>query len=151
MVAEKQAKGHQHAMYPSNSVQNLIDKAVRLTDGQPITQIRAALGNLTGLAPEQVQAEFEQYRIGTPAANAQLDLRREPGRAVCLSCDDESPAYAVGEACPACGSQRRHVVGGQQLALEGVSVDRSRLEAKRRPPRSSRRLTPMAQGNGEGA
>jgi hydrogenase nickel incorporation protein HypA/HybF len=138
-------------MYPSDSIHNLIDKAVRLADGQPITQIRAALGDLTGLVPEQVQVVFEQYRIGTPAANAKLHLRREPGRAVCVSCNDESPAYAVGEACPACGSLRRHVVGGQQLALEGVSIDRSQLEAKRRAPRSSRRLTPIARGNGEGA
>lgn len=138
-------------MYPSDSIHNLIDKAVRLADGQPITQIRATLGDLSGLVPEQVQAEFEQYRIGTPAANAKLHLRREPGRAVCLSCDDESPAYAVGESCPTCGSLRRHVVGGRQLALEGVSVDRSRPEAMRRTPRPSSRLTPIAQGNGEGA
>jgi Zn finger protein HypA/HybF involved in hydrogenase expression len=138
-------------MYLRESVQNLIDKAVRLADGQPITHIRAALGDLSGLAPEQVQAEFERYRSGTPAATATLYLRREPGRVVCLSCDDESQVYTVGEACRACGSLRRHVVGGQQLALEGMSVDRNQLEAKRRAPRSSSRRMAMAQGRQEGA
>lgn len=138
-------------MYPSDSVQNLIDKAVRLAEGQPIKQVRAALGALTGLAPQQVEAEFERRRIGTPAADATLHLRSEPGRVVCLSCNFESPAYTEGEACPACGSLRRQVVGGQQLALEGVSIDRSRPVAKRRSPRSSRRLTLIVQDNGEGA
>lgn len=138
-------------MYPRDSIQTLIEKAVRLADGQPVTQIWAALGDLTGLVPEQVQAEFKQHQIGTLAANAQLHLRREPGRAVCLSCDDESPAHAKVESCPVCGSLRRHIIGGQQLTLERVSVDRSRPESTRRPPRASSRLTRIAQGNGEGA
>ncbi len=149
-MAEKQVKGHQHAMYPTDSVQNLIDKAARLAEGQPIKQVRAALGALTGMAPHQVEAEFEQYRIGTPAADATLHLRSEPGRVVCLSCDFESSAYIEGEACPACGSLRRQVVGGQQLALEGVSVDRSRPRANRGPAQRSGRQSARAEAIGEG-
>jgi Zn finger protein HypA/HybF involved in hydrogenase expression len=137
-------------MYPNDGVPNLIDKAVCLADGQPIKQVRAALGALTGLAPQQVQAEFERYRIGTPAADATLHLRSEPGRVVCLSCDFESPAHTEGEACPACGSLRRQIVGGQQLALEGVSVDRSRPGPDRRPAQRSGRRAARAQSSGEG-
>lgn len=112
-------------MHPSDSVENLIVKVGRLADGQPITQIRAALGDLTGQDPDQVRVQFERRRIGTPAANASLILRREPGRVVCLSCDHESLTYLEGEACAAFGSFRRQVVGGHQLALEGVSVERT--------------------------
>ncbi len=136
-------------MYPTDNVQNLIDKAVRLADGQPITQIRARLGDLTGLAPDQVQAAFEQCRLGTPAASASLHLQREPGRVVCLACDGESLTYVEGEACPACGSVRRQVVGGHQLALEGVSVDRS-TAGTRRPKHPASHQAALARSSVEG-
>jgi hydrogenase nickel incorporation protein HypA/HybF len=118
------------------TVQNLIDKAVRLASGQPIKSIRATLGELTGLTPEQVRAEFDRCRLGTPAAGAELVLSFEPGRAVCLSCEQDVPIHAEGEACPDCGSYRRQIVAGQLLAVEGVSIDRS--------PAAARRLAPTA-------
>jgi hydrogenase nickel incorporation protein HypA/HybF len=137
-------------MHPSDSVENLIDKAVRLADGQPATQIRAALGDLTGQEPDQLRAQFERRRIGTPAANARLTLRREPGRVVCLSCEHESLTYVEGEACAACGSFRRQVVGGHQLALESVSVERSMHGVRRQTARSRAAGTALSRFRAEG-
>lgn len=129
----------------TESVQNLIDKAVRLAGGQPIKVIRATLGELTGLTPEQVQAEFSRCRVDTPAANAELTLRLEPGRMVCLSCDQEVPVKAAHQACAVCGSYRRHVVVGQQLTVDGVSVDRSRAITRRgAAPRAPARSVSLA-------
>jgi hydrogenase nickel incorporation protein HypA/HybF len=118
-------------MHLIDNVQSLIDKAVRLAGGQPIKRIRATLGELTGFTPEQVQTQFEQCRVGTSAAGAELSLRLEPGRVVCLSCEQEVPTGADSVACTACGSYRRQVVAGQQLAVEGVSVDRSTSGSRR--------------------
>src|SRR5690554_1070184 len=112
-------------MHLIESVQNLIDKAVRLSGGQPIKSIRATLGELTGFTPDQVLAEFERSRVGTPAAHAELTLRLEPGRVVCLSCEQNIAVVDKDVACPTCGSYRRQIVAGNQLLVEGVSVDRS--------------------------
>jgi hydrogenase nickel incorporation protein HypA/HybF len=120
-------------MQPDESVQNLIDKAARLAGGQPIKTIRATLGELTGLTPDQVQAAFTRWRGDTPAADAELVLRLEPGRVVCLACDQDVPTHADDQACGACGSYRRRVVAGQLLAVEGVSVDRSPRATRRTP------------------
>jgi Zn finger protein HypA/HybF involved in hydrogenase expression len=93
--------------------------------------IRASLGELTGLTPAEVQAEFVRRRGETPAAGAELVLRLEPGRVVCLSCEQPVPLHTDGQACAACGSYRRRVVTGQMLAVEGVSIDRSPAAARR--------------------
>jgi hydrogenase nickel incorporation protein HypA/HybF len=137
-------------MHPSDSVENLIVKAVRLANGQPITQIRATLGDLTGHDPDWLRAEFERQRIGTPAANASLTVRREPGRVLCLSCEHESLTYLEGEACAACGSFRRQVVGGHQLALEGVSVERSMPSVRRQSARSRAASAALSRSRAEG-
>ena len=126
-------------MHAAESVHNLIDKAARLADGQPIKVIRATLGELTGLTPDQVLAEFERCRIDTPAEGAELALRWEPGLAVCLACEQRVPVHADGQGCRACGSYRRRVVAGQMLTVEGVSVDRSRAATKKAA--ASRRTT----------
>jgi hydrogenase nickel incorporation protein HypA/HybF len=118
-------------MLLADSVQNLIDKATRLAGGQPIKTIRATLGELTGLTPAEVQAEFGRHRGDTPAAGTELVLSLEPGRVVCLSCEQAVPVDPDSQSCATCGSYRRQVVAGQWLAVEGVSVDRSPARARR--------------------
>jgi hydrogenase nickel incorporation protein HypA/HybF len=130
-------------MQLTESVQNLIDKAVRLAAGQPIKTIRATLGELTGLTVDQVHAAFERYRVDTLAANAMLHLQLEPARVVCLSCEQVVPTHADGQACAACGSYRRQAIAGQQLVVEGVSIDRSASVTRRTGPKRAGRVAPQ--------
>jgi hydrogenase nickel insertion protein HypA len=103
------------------SIQRLIAKAIRLADGQPIKEIHVLLGELTGLTPGQVQTAFNRQRQGTLAAEATLRIRTEPGRAVCLTCEQEWPAETLGEACQACGSSRTHMVAGHLVHLASLT------------------------------
>jgi Zn finger protein HypA/HybF involved in hydrogenase expression len=122
----------------AGSVQKLIERATRLADDQPIKVIRATLGELTGLTAAEVQTEFRRRSRDTSAAGAELVLRAEEGRAVCLTCEQAVPVDGEGQACEACGSYRHQVIAGQLLKVEGVSVDRSPTAARRagmtRPP-----------------
>jgi hypothetical protein len=88
--------------------------------------------------------------IWLEAANASLTLRREPGRTVCLSCEHESLTYVEGEACAACGSFRRQVVGGHQLALEGVNVERSMHGVRRQTYPSKAAGAALSRSRAEG-
>ena len=108
----------------SESLHELLEKAIRLAEGRPIRQINAALGELTGLSPEQVQAEFMQQRRHHPdvAAEARLQLEHEPGRALCLTCGQEGAVSIAAEACPGCGSHRRRIIAGEHLAFAGMSL-----------------------------
>ena len=106
----------------AKNVRDMIDRATRLADGQSIRLIRATLGELTGLTPAEVQAEFMRRRDKTPAAGAKLVLHLEPGRAICLTCEQPVPVDKAGQACEACGSYRRRVVAGQLLTVEAVML-----------------------------
>jgi Zn finger protein HypA/HybF involved in hydrogenase expression len=122
----------------SDSLHELLHKAIRLAEGRPIRQINAALGALTGLTPEQVQAEFVHHRRGTLAAEARLELAPEPGRALCLSCGQEAAASLPDEVCPDCGSSRRRVVAGQHLSFAGMHL-MSAAPSYKRAPAAARR------------
>lgn len=108
-------------MHATESIQKLIGKATRLADGQPIKEIHVLLGELTGFTPNQVQAVFNLERHGTLAAEAVLHVRSEPGRAVCLTCEEEWAVQTLSEPCPACGSSRTHMVAGHLVHLASLT------------------------------
>jgi hydrogenase nickel insertion protein HypA len=108
-------------MNANESIHQLIANATRLADGQPIKEIHVLLGQVTELTPGQLQAAFNRERPGTPAAGADLHIRTEPGRAVCLTCDAEWAAQALGEACPTCDSRRTHMVAGHLVHLASLT------------------------------
>jgi len=108
-------------MHATESIQKLIAKATRLADGQPIKEIHVLLGELTGLTPNQVQAVFNFERRGTLAAESVLHVRSEPGRAVCLTCEEEWAVQTLRERCPACGSSRTHMVAGHLVHLSSLT------------------------------
>ncbi len=127
-------------MNATESTQALIAKAARLADGQAIKHLHILLGELTGLTPAEVQAEFRRERNGTLAAGATLHIRTEPGRAVCLMCGAEWAAKTLGEACTACGSGRTHMAGGHLLHLTSLTFDgqaRAGEQAGGRPTRAA--------------
>ncbi len=133
-------------MYISDSLQELLNKAGRLANGRRIRKINATLGELTGLSHEQVLAEFVHHRQHLPdgvAVEAQLELTHEAGRALCLTCGQEAPTALESPACPVCGSQRRRVIAGQHLTLDGMSLME---RGATRPPASA----PTARSAGRG-
>jgi hydrogenase nickel incorporation protein HypA/HybF len=109
-------------MHTEALAQALFEKAIRLADGRPIRQLQVVLGEAAGLTPERLQALFDQFRLGTLASEAALVVQGEPGRALCLTCSQESDARSEQEPCPSCGSHRRRMVAGHHLALAGVSL-----------------------------
>jgi hydrogenase nickel incorporation protein HypA/HybF len=109
------------AMHATESIQKLMAKATRLADGQPNKEIHVLPGELTGLTPNQVQAMFDLERHGTLAAEAALHVRSEPGRVVCLTCEQERAVQTLSAPCPACGSSRTHMVAGHLVHLSSLA------------------------------
>jgi Zn finger protein HypA/HybF involved in hydrogenase expression len=107
-------------MHPELMAQALFEKAIRLADGRPILQINVVLGEAAGVSSDRLAALFREFRPGTAAADARLEVQLEPGRAACLACADESTAHSPDEPCPGCGSLRRRMVAGHTLSLAGI-------------------------------
>ncbi|MEW5989129.1 MAG: hydrogenase maturation nickel metallochaperone HypA, partial [Chloroflexota bacterium] len=91
--------------------------------GRPLQQIHVALGQLSDVSPESLTFYFDLLRQGTPAAAATLLVRREPGRATCQACGQESSIGPDDGCCPVCGSTRLRVTAGDRLLLEAVDVE----------------------------
>ncbi len=109
-------------MHELGIVQDLIAHAVEAAGGRPLKRIHAALGELSDVSPQALNFYFEELRTRSPAADAALAIRIEPGGARCLACECEF-AVAGQEACPACGSIRWQVTAGDRLVLEAVEVE----------------------------
>jgi len=110
-------------MHETGIVRNLIEHAARAAGERTVKQVHVTLGALSEVSPESLRLHFEVLSAGTPLAGAGLSVRREPGRARCLTCGREFEVDSELAACPECDSLRLQVIAGDRLVLEALDVD----------------------------
>ncbi len=90
----------------------------------PVLRIRLEVGRLSGIVPDAMRFCFELIAAGTTCEGAELEIDEPPGRARCRDCGDE---FGTGEVLPLCdcGSADVAVLGGTELRIIEVEVDRS--------------------------
>ncbi len=84
-----------------------------------ITEVRVAIGPLSGVEPLLLQSAFEQLAPGSIARGAQLAIEERPLRFVCKSCRHSGVISQYDFRCPQCQSGVRIVEGD---AIELISV-----------------------------
>jgi hydrogenase nickel incorporation protein HypA/HybF len=97
-------------------------EAAEQHDAEHITGIAVVIGDLANISDEAMQFHFEILSSGTPAEGAEVTIRREPGLASCWDCGATNPVGPE-PVCPACGSVRVKVTGGNHCYLESIDVE----------------------------
>ncbi len=97
-----------------------------------VTRIVVRIGPLSGVEPDLLAGAFPLAAAGTRAATAELVIERLPVRVQCNTCGAESEATPNRLLCAACGDWHTRLVGGDEILLASVELDRDTHAAERR-------------------
>lgn len=113
-----------HELAATKGILTVALDAACAAGGGRVSAIDVVIGDLSGMVGDSVQLCFEVLSRDTPAAGAQLRLRRVPATATCTLC---GASYSVSPpltaACAACGMPAISISGGRELYVESIEVD----------------------------
>ena len=106
-------------------VRGIVDAALQTAEkhkADRIARLSVVLGDFTHVTEESLRFHFEIMSKDTAAEKAEVIVRKEPGSVSCFDCGSTNPAEQE-PVCPACGSIRVKVSGGDQCYLESIDID----------------------------
>lgn len=112
-------------MHELSIVRGMVDAALETAEkhnASRIARVSVVLGDFTHVTEESLRFHFEIMSKGTAAEHAEVTIRKEQGSVNCLDCGNTNPA-GLEPVCPACGSVRAEVSGGDQCYLESIDID----------------------------
>ena len=113
-------------MHELSVTQNLLQIALHHAEqagAKQIKELNLVVGELSSIVDESVQFYWDMISAGTIAHGAQLNFKRVPARLRCDACGHEFSLNRTEYICPACGSDRIVVAGGEEFFLESIDVD----------------------------
>lgn len=103
-------------MHEINICQSLIEQAMKAREDRPfrrVVRVSLSVGQLSRVEPEALHVAFDLLSRDTFLEGAELWIARPPGRLVCDACGDVSEVEVRPARCPACGSDRLRIDGGE--------------------------------------
>jgi len=93
-----------------------------------VLRVAVTIGELCGVNPEALEMAFPVAAENTCAADAKLDVTSTPARVHCRTCGRESSPEFPMPICEACGSTDAEILGGRELMLTSVEIDKTETE-----------------------
>jgi hydrogenase nickel incorporation protein HypA/HybF len=113
-----------HELSIATSVVDLASQHAAGQGGGRVTAIRLRIGQLSCVHEEALRFGFDLARVGTPLAEARLEIVVVPVRIWCPRCVAEQELPGIQRfACPACGTPSADIRAGQELELESLLVE----------------------------
>jgi len=91
--------------------------------GQHILSLQVSVGRLTSVSPDAMQFYFEAMRDETVGSQAALEIRLEPLRARCATCERLFELESTAWLCPVCSDPRLVFENGDELDLRSLVVE----------------------------
>jgi len=104
----------------------VVQIASRHARGRRVTRVELRVGHLRQVVPDALDFAFELVAEGTPVEGAELVMEEVPASVRCEACGAESTLAAFPAACPACGSLKVEVTGGDEL-LDALELEEDEL------------------------
>ncbi len=112
-----------HEMSLAESMLQIIENAARSQDFRRVKVVWVEIGRLSCVEPEALRFAFEAVTDGSIAHGALLEIVEISGQGVCMECSAEATITARHEACPACGSHKVRVTGGEDMRVRELEVE----------------------------
>jgi hydrogenase nickel incorporation protein HypA/HybF len=124
-LAQRRSFWRMHEFSLVVSMLDIAEDAARAEGARRITRIHVEIGALAGVVPEALTFAFEGARIGTLAADAQLEVTYLPAIAYCAVCAkvfelDNRWGIAM---CPDCDTPSGDLRQGRELQVADVTVE----------------------------
>jgi hydrogenase nickel incorporation protein HypA/HybF len=104
------------------SLMDLIADAVRREGCSRAISATIEVGALSAVEPEALVQAIEVASMGGAHQGLRLVIERPMGAAHCMACGSAAVLASRAEPCPACGSHKLLVTGGEGLRLKDLEV-----------------------------
>lgn len=112
-----------HELSIAQSLLDLVGRHVPEAERGLVRSVRVKVGRMAGVVSDSLTFCFEAIASPGGYPNARLDIENIPVTALCRGCrhpfEIDEPVFA----CPACGSTRLEVTGGDELWLGEIVLD----------------------------
>lgn len=113
-----------HELPVTKGMLSVVLEAAERAGARRVRAIDLVIGDLSSIVDDSVQFYFDILSRGTIAEGATLHFRREPAKGLCLDCQYQFKVTPpITPLCPACGSARLRVTGGNEFYVESIEVD----------------------------
>lgn len=100
---------------------DLAEETARENDVEHIAYLTIEVGELSGYLPIFFEKYYPVVVEDRPLfAGSELRITRSRGEGLCLDCDSLYNVMTCEGVCPACGSRRKRVLGGQNVTLVDI-------------------------------
>ena len=112
-----------HELAVTQGILNFAIEEATRREAKKITDIRIALGSLSGIVAECVETYFPLVAENTMAEGAKLTFRRIPATVRCMDCNAESELPDFRLRCPECASRRVELKSGREAYIESMEIE----------------------------
>ena len=113
-------------MHELSLAQHLLDLALEhagRAGAQRVTHLHLVVGELAPLEESSLGFYWDQVTLDTPAEGSSVHVRKLPMQLACLDCQGTFEPAGATWSCPACGSERVRLQGGDECYLEAIDVE----------------------------
>ena len=128
-----------HELSIAYELVRIAEQAARTEQAQRVTAVFLRLGALAGVVQESLEFAWDLATEGSLLAGSRLVVEPVALAARCETCDEvvqpESPPILR---CPRCGDYTPELLGGRELQLRALDIERASHDAAHQPTSSPR-------------